>query len=335
MHRLLVIRFSALGDVAMTVPTLNALALAYPDLQITVLSRQQHASLFHTLPANVCFFGADLKGRHKGTAGLRLLLDELDYRSYDAVADLHNVLRTRYLDLRLRAAGKQVAIISKNRFRRWRLTRRHLKRLTALPTVFERQLKVFRQLGFDFSLPPTLSPAYASLPLGSQHVSRQGIGIAPFAAHKGKVYPLDKMEQVVASLREQTDEQIYLFGAGREENIVLQQWAEHYPNVTNTVGHYSLDEQLQLMSTLRVMLTMDSANMHLASLVGTRVVSLWGATHPLNGFLGYGQQLSDCLGADLSCRPCSAFGNKPCRYHDYRCLSSIAPDDILKKLLEQ
>ena len=97
------------------------------------------------------------------------------------------------------------------------------------------------------------------------------------------------------------------------------------------VGRTSvLAAELELMRGLDVMLSMDSANMHLASLVGTRVVSVWGATHPYAGFLGWGQRAEDCVQKDLPCRPCSIYGSKPCRYGDYRCLNSITPEEIVK-----
>lgn len=71
MARILIIRFSALGDVAMTIPVVHSLAVQYPQLEITVLSRAVWQPLFQGLPANVSFIGADLTGKHKGLWGCR------------------------------------------------------------------------------------------------------------------------------------------------------------------------------------------------------------------------------------------------------------------------
>ena len=79
--------------------------------------------------------------------------------------------------------------------------------------------------------------------------------------------------------------------------------------------------------------SMDSANMHLASLVGTRVVSIWGGTHPYAGFLGWNQKAENCIQLDMPCRPCSVYGNKSCLRSDYACLNGIAPNQILEKLI--
>ena len=86
------------------------------------------------------------------------------------------------------------------------------------------------------------------------------------------------------------------------------------------------------MSHLELMVSMDSANMHLASLVNTPVVSIWGATHPYTGFMGWNQKLENAVQVDLPCRPCSIFGNKPCLRGDYACLNSITPDMVFSKV---
>lgn len=101
------------------------------------------------------------------------------------------------------------------------------------------------------------------------------IGVAPFAKHRGKIYPVDDMEQVVARLSECEDYTIFLFGGRGYEEAVLGQWEFQYPHVKSVVGKYALDNELALISQLDVLLCMDSANMHFASLVGTRVISIW------------------------------------------------------------
>ena len=319
MKRLLIIRFSALGDVAMLVPVVQALAAAYPDWEITVLSRSQTAPLFEGLTGNVRFFGADLKNRYHGIAGLNTLLQDIDYKHFDRIADMHNVLRSKYMRWRFLLAGKRVAAIHKGRFSKWWLTRTHCVD-KPLSTTMDRYCAVLRRLGFVFDLQSV------------EHYSAQGagVGIAPFAAHMGKIYPLDKMEEVVRLLSAK-GEKIYLFGAGEKEKAVLHDWESKYPNVESLAGRYTMAEEIAVMRRLRLMLTMDSANMHLASIAGTRVLSIWGATHPAAGFLGYGQNPADCIQRSLPCRPCSVYGNRPCRFGDYRCLN-IAPADIVKRI---
>lgn len=323
--RLLVIRFSALGDVAMLVPLVRHVAERYLDWDFTMLSRQQYAPLFSNMPANVHFYGADLRGRHHRLWGLSSLLDEIDYRSYDAVADMHDVLRSQYLRTRMFLAGKRCAHVFKARVQRWLLVRHNYRHKQPLVPMIERYRAVFTELGFltDMQFATSVDESV-----------RTHIGIAPFAAHKGKIYPSDKMEQVVAALGKtmaDRGEKVLLFGGGEKEQAVLNEWERKYEGVESLAGKYKMDEEIAVMRGLRLMLTMDSANMHLASLAGTRVLSVWGATHPWAGFLGYGQKESDCIQLNLPCRPCSIYGNRFCKYRNYHCLD-IAPETIIKRV---
>jgi len=325
MKKLLVIRFSSLGDVAMVVSVLKVLAKAYPDWDITMLSKQGCESLFKDLPKNVHFFGADLKGKHSGIAGLNRLLHDLHYRDFDAVADLHDVLRSLYLRWRCFWRGKHVAHIHKDRFQKWLLVRHSYQYKHPLQSTISRYKTTLNELGFEFQL------SSQNLDTNPSLFPKHNIGIAPFAAHKGKIYPLNKMEEVVKALGDKMaarGEKVYLFGAGKKEKAILAKWQKKYVGVESLVGKYNLDEELKLMADLRLMLTMDSANMHLASLVGTRVLSIWGATHPWAGFLGYGQSENDCIQRSIPCRPCSIYGNRRCQFGDYRCLD-IEPSLVI------
>ena len=317
MTNLLVIRFSALGDVALLAPVVRAAALQHPDVQITMLSQQRMADLFADMPANVRFLGVDLKKQ-----SLREIVAGLGH--YDLVADMHGVWRSLYIRTILRLRGSKVRTIHKGRFSRFLLTRQ-LSRNALKDTVL-RFCDVIQGLGL------ALSALQAPCKMAGT-----GIGIAPFAAHKGKIYPLERMEEVVRLLSERTQkekgsEPIILFGGGKKEQEILDSWCAKYKHVLSTVGKYTLREELELMRGLRVMVTMDSANMHLASLVGTRVVSIWGATHPKAGFMGFGQSAEDCIQRDIPCRPCSIYGKRKCKFGDYRCMD-ITPEEVVDKVI--
>ena len=159
------------------------------------------------------------------------------------------------------------------------------------------------------------------------------IGIAPFAQYAEKMYPLQKMKVVVQELAKENNT-ILLFGGGENEAIVPQQWADEINDVNNLAGKFSFTEELAIISNLQLMVSMDSANMHLASLYNVPVVSIWGATHPYAGFYGWAQLPANAIQIDLYCRPCSVFGNKPGYRGDLLCLHSIAPLTIYNKVME-
>ena len=378
--KILLIRFSALGDVAMMAPVLRDYALKHPDYDLTVLSKPFHAPLFDDIAPNVHFLGRDPKRDYNGIRGLYRLYRELHQMHFDMVIDMHDVLRTKILRKFFRVHGYPVRHIDKHRSLRRKITAREgKKQLQRLPTSFENYLEALCNSSDEFRVmserikSPLVEGGNSKL---ITHNSKLSIGIAPFAAHQGKIYPVERMEKVIEMLIEKSPEcRIILFGGGGKEREQMTTWAGKYSNVelASTLSeelrvksekspadniqsngnlnwlspsgrrakpsslftlHSSLYYELQLMKDLDVMLSMDSANMHLASLVGTRVVSIWGATHPWAGFLGWGQSEDDCVQRhDLKCRPCSIYGNKPCLRGDMECMN-IEPSKVVEQLLK-
>jgi ADP-heptose:LPS heptosyltransferase len=311
---ILVLRFSALGDVAMCLPVLRCLIQTYPELHITMVTRKRFASIFEELP-NTTVLSPDFNEAHKGIGGLYLLYKTLLAAKPNAIADLHNVLRTKIL--RSYFAPKfwiRKAVLVKGRKAKKQLTRARQKTLVPLVPQIHRYAQVFERLGFPISLdshefpPKPLCPNTEALKLDQ---SKKWVGIAPFAAHKGKQYPLDLMQKVVAFL--QQDYQVILFGFGRKERAQLDVWAKAYKNVVNATSVYALDAELRLIAQLDLMISMDSANGHLAANYGVPVISLWGATHPCLGFTPFGQTETNSLTADRQLfpfLPTSVYGNK-------------------------
>ncbi len=378
-EHILVIRFSAMGDVAMTVPVVWSLAQQYPHVRITVLSRSFAKSFFENLAPNVGFMEADLKKEYHGIKGLNALYRRLVAKQFTAVADLHSVLRSEYLRMRFNMGPFRVAHINKHRKGRRRITSANHKKLAQQPTSFENYSEVFRKLGYPVEI--TFKSIFADCPDGkgdlneltmhnaqcsmhnaqcsmhnaqcSMHNAQSAaakdgagnncalciehcelkIGIAPFAAHEGKVYPPHLMQQVIEQLIQQHPQaHIFLFGRGEQEDKYFAEWCRQYPQCVNVSKlANSLRQELILISHLNVMISMDSSNMHLASLTGTPVVSVWGATHPYAGFMGWGQKEENAVQLDMDCRPCSIYGQKPCKRGDYACMNNIKPETIVEK----
>ena len=349
-EHILVMRFSAMGDVAMTVPVICSLAKQYPNVRITMLSRPFARPFFENLAPNVGFMEADIKDEYKGVSGLNALYRRLAAKKFTAIADLHSVLRSDYLRMRFNLDRYKVAHIDKHRKGKRKLTAAKGKQLIQQPTSFQNYADVFDRLGYPIDLDFTSifgeeTGDLSSLPAqiftdkdGVIHKAGENsapwIGIAPFAAHQGKIYPTEKMEEVIQLLIHRYPQaRLYLFGGGKNETPVMNEWAEKYPQVINASALLGgLSQELNLMSHLQVMISMDSGNMHLASLVATPVVSIWGATHPYAGFMGWNQDITHAIQTDLPCRPCSIYGNKPCLRGDYACLHGISPETIVEKV---
>lgn len=339
MKRVLIIRFSALGDVTIVVPWIRSLVTQYPDTQFTLLSKSFHRDLFADIQApNFVFYGADLKGRHRGILGLIKLYGDAQLSKMDIVCDLHASQRSLFLSFLLFLSGASIAHIRKERMARRRLVRSKKKVFSPLKSISERYKSVFARMGYSKVFPYVWSPEEKKHCLQAME-SRIGpkdvpwIGIAPFAQHQGKIYPLEKMEKVLAHFAARQDCRLFLFGGGRQEMAVFEQWKQDHSCVEIASGK-GLQQDIHLIACMDVMLSMDSANMHIASMVGTRVVSVWGATHPYAGFYGIGQAEEHVVSLPLPCRPCSVYGNKACMRGDYACLNDIAPEHIIQKIEE-
>lgn len=325
-----------MGDVAMTVPVIKNVLEQNPLLQITVVSNAFFQPLFQGIE-RCNFYPAYLKEQHKGISGIYRLFRELKKNGrFDAIADLHNVLRTSILKLFFGFNGYAIATVDKGRKEKKALTRKEKKILAPLTSTHERYADVFRKLGLEVILKNEL-PVFKKQPLPAivQNIFSTGkklIGVAPFAQHLEKMYPLQKMKTVVQNLAEENNT-ILLFGGGKNEAAILQQWADEIAGVNNLAGKFSFTDELAIISNINLMVSMDSANMHLASLFGVPVISIWGATHWYAGFNGWAQQHHNMVQADLYCRPCSVFGNKPCYRGDHACMHMLTEQMIIEKII--
>lgn len=336
---LLVIRLSAMGDVAMSVPVLKAFLDQQPNVKITVLTKGFFAPLFSQLP-NVKVYVAEVNGSHKGIFGLRRLYKELKRLNIGAVIDLHNVLRSNILRLFFKFGGYKFAQIDKGRAAKKGLLSANTTNFKQLKTTHQRYSEVFAQLGFELELSKSSVLSKESLSekpleiLGSS--TRKRIGIAPFAAFKGKMYPENRMEEVISGLDTTNNYEVLLFGGGSSELEKLSLWEKKFQNVTNASEKLSFKEELQLISNLDVMLAMDSGNAHLSAMYGVQTITVWGVTHPYAGFAPFGQPAENAVLSDRAkfpLIPTSIYGNKmPDGYE--KAMETIHPEKILNKITE-
>ena len=336
-RNVLVMRLSALGDVAMTIPVLYPVCRANPGIRFVMLTKGWPASMFHDRPDNLMVVGIDVNKEYKGLLGLVRLASSLR-RQYDidAVADLHSVMRTWVIGAWLKLCGISVVRLDKQRGRRKALVS-HKSSEPVTPTI-DRYREVFQQLGIE--APDNFTRLFDGKPLPVSPIvlekepGQRWIAISPFSAHEGKVYPLKLMEEVIAQLSKRENYWIFLMGGGKTEKIALRGIARKNERVISMAEiKHGFTDEYALLSKCDVMLTMDSANMHLASLVGLKSITIWGATAPACGFLGYGQDASIDIQLDLECRPCSIYGERECRFGDYRCLTGIKPDLVVERVI--
>ncbi len=328
--------FATLGNVAMTIPIVYQVCKANPNISFTLSTRKENVEIFVSKPANLTVVGVEMKKYRTFVGAIRLAKNLLLRYNFDAVADLQGSAYTWCIDKYLAWKKLRVATLDRCRKDCRKLTSGKLRQ--SIPPIQERLCEVMTKLGLNHGdeLVTILNDDAA---INSKIVPEKGegekwIAIAPFTNHKGKAYPIEQMQLIVTELARWDGTHIFLFGNGKNERAILDSIMRRYKNVTSVphLDDHTMPDELDLMHHCDVMITLDSANMHLAALVSLPVVSVWGATHPWCGEMGWHQAMRDTVQLDLDCRPCSMTGNKRCRYGDYHCLHDISPEMIIKKV---
>lgn len=354
LKKILVLRFSAMGDVALLVPVIASLVRAHQDVEVTVVTRPAFSSLFDSLP-RVKVFRADVDKTYRGFFGIRRLFRALIVQAhFNAIVDAHDHVRTIWLRTLFRLFGYRVYVLDKGRKEKKAFVRKNHKIVRPLPHTVERYREVFRRAGFSFPMAPV--PYLSSTekareavaawlttlniaPAGAKPPREFWVGIAPFAAHATKLWALENYPAMLKHLSSKIEVRFFLFGGGAREIEFLDELGRQLPGKCHRVaGSLALDEELVLISFLNLMVTLDSANMHMAMLVDTPLLSIWGGTYPDVGFGPYGYGADSLLQIDreeLTCRPCSVYGRESCLRGDFACLTRITPSMVSEKIFQK
>jgi ADP-heptose:LPS heptosyltransferase len=336
MH-ILVIRTSAMGDVALVSPVLREMEKKFPEVKITLLTRSAFKSFFRQSD-KLSIFYLDSARRHKGLTGLfRLYRDLKKGEEIDRVIDLHDVIRSKVIRFFFRLRGVPVSVIDKGRREKRDLIKG--KRKVQLRHTVIRYCDAFARAGFilDPSDGINILPTMPALNRASEILSFDNsikIGVAPYAKHKLKIWPEENMIRLLNMISEKRNVKFFLFG-GREESVLLDEFRKKVKGCINLAGKLSLEEEIAVISRLDFMIAMDSSNMHMAALTGSKVISIWGGTDPFNGFGAWMQPDEYSIRIsidDLTCRPCTIYGKGECRRGDLACMNWLTPEIVLTRI---
>jgi ADP-heptose:LPS heptosyltransferase len=345
MKKILILRFSAMGDVVLLVPVLRSLVTAHSQVEVKIVTRPRFASFFEGIE-RVSVYEADVDKKYTGFFGLRKLFMALLARNnYDVVIDLHDHVRTIILRNLFKLAGKKVIVFKKGRAEKKAFVRKEKKKVKPLPHTVERYTEAFVRAGFSFPIihGPYLFPAEDAktkviewLTANRLEKKETWIGIAPFALHQSKIWPLANYPKLIDALIKKNSPKIFLFGGGEEEIAWFNAFKELFPqNCVVVAGQLKMREEIALIHKLDFMLCVDSSNMHMAALCGVPLLSIWGGTHPDVGFAPFGKRAENILQINrekLPCRPCSVFGKESCHRGDFACLAGITPETVQSRI---
>ncbi len=320
MSKNLIVRYSQIGDVLILVPVIFSLAKRYPDEDFTVLTNAKFEGIFKQMPSNVHLLPMIYRKKKVLLRGLIYLYDRYFLllkiffsNKYDKVAllqegtfedQLYTLLslkKSKIARMNLKAFLSPEKLIRREYFKTPSLTDLYIKTLEELG---------YEQLKNEFDLSFYKNEDRQNELLKNNHIptDRILIGIAPFSRIPAKMYPLEKMEAVIAHFQSRKDVQLLIFGGGDDEKAKADAWTQKYPDVISLIGKLSFDDELIVIASCRMMISMDSANLHMSALVGTPAVSIWGPSHPGLGYYPQNEPREYAIQQELDCRPCSFWG---------------------------
>ncbi|MCL4558508.1 MAG: glycosyltransferase family 9 protein [Deltaproteobacteria bacterium] len=318
--KILLLRFSSLGDVVLTMPVALALKKKYAGATVDLGTKLDYSDLF-TPPwpfTNVLYLD---------DKGVLPFVKEVNERGYDMIADLHAGLRTTVIAPLVRAG-------SRKRYKKGALARRIFVktgiRLSPFPSVLERYLSTF---GID-APPDTPWLKTSQEERGRGHAllryagvtGNRVIGIAPGARWETKKWGIGRYVELAKRLEQRGFDTVFVFGKGDERDREELSSVSPHSKVVNTPEH-PLREVCYAVSTMDTFVSGDTGLMHLAEAVGAPLVSLFGPTTREFGFFPAGRR-SVVIEKDTPCRPCSLHGSGKCRRMHHRCMKDISVEDV-------
>ncbi len=344
LKKILVIRFSAMGDVVLLAPVIKSFVATYPDVEVTIVTRPKFAPFFYDME-RVIAFPADVDYTYTGILGMRDLFRKLVRKGhYEVVLDMHDHIRSIILRSFFKIFGTKIVVFDKGRKEKKALTRKDNKVITPLLHTVERYRRAFEKAGFPFAIsePPYLAlsdviqTASGWFAYKKSTETKKWIGIAPFAMHKTKIWPFENYGPMIELLLKKIDAKFFLFGGGEKEITAFETLKKQFPDRCEVIaGQLKLRQEIALMQHLDLMLCVDSSNMHVASLTNVPILSIWGGTHTSAGFGPYGKgddSIIQISQAELPCRPCSVYGRENCYRGDFACLTRIKPEDVALRI---
>jgi lipopolysaccharide heptosyltransferase II len=329
--RILVVRFSSMGDIILTTPLLRALRARHPAASISFLTKRSFAPLLSDNPALT-----DLIVLERGQS-LASVAGTLRAQKFTHIVDLHGTLRAR--TLRFLVPGRWRG------YRKRRIEREILiifKRNVYRDDVPEPERYFEAAEGLDVvpdgGPPEVFTSAEASarsqawLAAAGLGGSRPLVAVAPGAAHFTKRWPVESWRQLVALLAEAGLDVAVVGGAdyAAECAVIAAGGGDH---AASSAGRFGLQETAALLRSAAVSVSGDTGVMHMATATRTPVVALMGPTVAAFGFYPY-RARARVLERDLACRPCSRQGGARCPLGHHHCLREIDPGSVAAAVQE-
>ena len=325
LNKVLIIRFSSIGDIILTTPVIRCLKTQSPETEIHFLTKHQYSSVLVSNPhvSRIWMYENDFKE----------LLPQLRKEDFSLIIDLHRNVRSRFVIMKL---GKPSASFPKLNFRKWLLVNTRINTLPGIHVV-DRYFRALKKQGIrndGNGLDYFITPGEEVIPSTIlKENTGDYIAFSIGGKHKIKIFPEDK----IVSVRRNLKHPVILLGgtedAERGERIVNQ----CHGNIYNGCGKFSISQSASLIRQSSKVITNDTGLMHIAAAFRKPVISVWGNTVPDFGMYPYLPEEYSGNSVimevkNLSCRPCSKLGFERCPKQHFKCMNDQDVDQIINLL---
>lgn len=335
--RILIIRFSSIGDIVLASPVIRCLRSAFPASRIDFLVKSEFADLVKYNPHLSAVL--EFQSHGQGATELRSLARMIRRTRYDAVIDIHNSIRSRFI--RLFSGARYTGVVNKRVVARFALTRLKWNLYRDAPPVAERYLEAVRDLGvrddgagLEIAVPDRVIEAVAArMAAGRPQSAEPTIGLAPMSRHFTKRWPAERWIEFGSRCATDFHVKLAVFG-GPEEREACESVAGSInrrtgrETATNHAGELSLIETAAALDACSLVISNDTGLLHLAAARKKRVVGIFGSTVREFGFLPYGTPGIVVENHNLPCRPCSPIGRDRCPRGHFKCMMDIGVEEV-------
>jgi len=319
LKKILIIRFSSIGDIVLTTPVIRCLKMQKPEMEIHFLTKKSFKGIVENNPY--------LTKVHCIEKDVKEIVKELKKENFDFVVDLHNNIRSMQTKT---ALGKPSTSFRKLNFKKWMLVNFKINKMPAMHIV-DRYLQTVAKLGIvndnkgiDFFIPEKDEVALSSIPVSHQNGY---IGFVIGARHYTKQLPIAK----IISICKKLNQPIILLGGKEDITSALEIEKAVGTSIYNACGKYNLNQSASLVKQATKIISHDTGLMHIAAAFKKEIISIWGNTVPAFGFTPYFPASSSRMVEvkNLSCRPCSKIGYEKCPKGHFKCMMLIDEAEVV------
>lgn len=327
--KILIIRFSSLGDVLLTTPIIRTIRNNYPSAEIHFLTKKQFAPILENNPNINQIIKYDSQ-----TERFKNIIKKIAKNRYDLIIDLHSKLNSFLI--KLFSGNCKKITYNKRHFYRWRLTHKSLsKNLAPITSTVSLYFTALDKLGIeldceklDIFLPDNQDEIYSEFRIKNSELR---ISISPGVTHFTKQYPAKYYSQLIDIMINKFNAQVILLGNEYEKSLTIQIANNCKNKILDLSGKTGIMEMAVIIKNSDLFISGDCGPMHIAGALNKPQIAIFGSTHPKLGFTPINPN-SVIIQKEMSCRPCALHGRDNCPKGHFKCMMDIKPEEIFEKI---